>query len=201
MKRLVLLLAVLALGLAAAAWVGTSRARAADDPVSGWLAPSCGDQPSDDPFEGEEDCENDTLSSKICVDGEHFNLLHDNPADLTDLIAAINEVAEHDAALGRCGGGSSGGPSPDQSSPARIGVCAAQPMLRSDGTMGVFVNIMVSQFAQPHYEHVTPAFFYERLGLSCDVLPGYTDAGYKVDPMGNRLPLPDGNFYEYCLKA
>ena len=121
MKHLGLLLAAVALALGVAASLGTARASAADDPVSGWLAPSCGDQPSDDPFEGEEDCEDDTLSSKICVDGEHFNLLYDHPEDLTDLIPAINEVAEHDAALGRCGGGgSSGGPSPDRDSPARI---------------------------------------------------------------------------------
>src|SRR5207247_9560760 len=99
--------------------------------------------------------------------------------DRTDILAAINDVAEDGAALGGCGGGgSSGGASPDRSSPARIGVCAAQPMLRSDGTMGVLVNIMVSQLGQPPYEHVTPAF-YEGLGISCDVLPGYTGAGYK----------------------
>ena len=35
---------------------------------------------------------------------------------------------------------------------------------------------------------VTHARFYERLGASCDILPGYTYAGYWVDHMGGVVP-------------
>ena len=35
---------------------------------------------------------------------------------------------------------------------------------------------------------VSPARFYEGLGASCDVLPGYTYAGYWVDHVGGVVP-------------
>jgi hypothetical protein len=35
---------------------------------------------------------------------------------------------------------------------------------------------------------VTPARFYEGLGATCDVLPGYTYGGYWVDHMGVAVP-------------
>jgi hypothetical protein len=71
-KHFGLLLAAVALAFGTAAWLGTPHASAAEDPVSGWLDPSCGGNPSDDPFEGEQDCKRDTSSTRICVDSQHY---------------------------------------------------------------------------------------------------------------------------------
>ena len=112
MKRFILPLAALALALTAAAFLDTARANAADDPVSGWLAPSCGDKVSDDLFEGEHDCRQDTNSARICVDDGRVNLLYDHADDLEDLLEAINEIDGHSAALGGCGRGADPGDPP-----------------------------------------------------------------------------------------
>jgi hypothetical protein len=96
------------------------------------------------------------------------------------------------------GGGSSGrsgsaGSSPTvEPEPARIAICTAKPIQRTDGTVGTFADVLASEYpasdpASPYYAAV-PANYVQGLGLTCDNLPGYTDAGYKVNGEGARAP-------------
>jgi hypothetical protein len=55
--------------------------------------------------------------------------------------------------------------------------------------MGVALNLTDSQGERMvALGLVTPARFYEGLGATCDVLPGYTYGGYWVDHMGVAVP-------------
>ena len=105
--------------------------------------------------------------------------------------------------LGGGGGGGGGGteepPPPPPPEPARLGVC--------DRT-GVFRNIYASQYkttdtTSPYYGAVA-ARYYEGLGITCDILPGYTDAGYTVDGTGAKAPAGYESVwlapYEYYTK-
>lgn len=76
--------------------------------------------------------------------------------------------------------------------PARIAICTAQPIRRADGTVGTFADVLASEYpatdmASPYYG-AAPAKYAEGIGLTCDNLPGYTDAGYKVNGDGVRAP-------------
>jgi hypothetical protein len=76
--------------------------------------------------------------------------------------------------------------------PARIAVCTAAPIQRSDGTLGTFADVLADQYpatdpASPYYG-AAPAKYAEGIGLTCDNLPGYSDAGYKVNGDGVRAP-------------
>jgi hypothetical protein len=76
--------------------------------------------------------------------------------------------------------------------PARIAICTVQPIKRTDGTIGTFADVLASEYpatdpASPYYGSV-PAKYAEGIGLTCDNLPGYTDAGYKVNGDGVRAP-------------
>jgi hypothetical protein len=93
--------------------------------------------------------------------------------------------------------------------PARTTICTAKPILRSDGTIGTFNDVLASQYptsdpASPYYGAV-PAKYLQGIGLTCDALPGFTDAGYKVNGEGVRAPAGlEASWpapYEYYTKA
>ena len=99
----------------------------------------------------------------------------------------------------RSTGGTEGPPAPPPPEAARMGVC---------DRMGVFRNIFASQYkttdtTSPYYGAVA-ARYYEGLGITCDILPGYTDAGYMVDGTGAKAPVGYESFwlapYEYYTK-
>jgi hypothetical protein len=90
-------------------------------------------------------------------------------------------------------------PKPPPPPPSRVGVC---------DRMNVFRDILLSQYQttdteSPYYGAVA-AKYAEGIGITCDNLPGYTDAGYTVDGTGTRAPagLEDVSFapYEYYTK-
>jgi hypothetical protein len=85
---------------------------------------------------------------------------------------------------------------------ARGGYCAAQPTLRADGTVGLFLDLEDGQpNTDPRYAGATRAFYGQSYGLTCDNLParGYTDAGYKVDGRGVHTGTAN-DVYEYFAK-
>jgi hypothetical protein len=93
--------------------------------------------------------------------------------------------------------------------PARTAICTAKPVLRTDGTIGTFNDVLASQYptsdpASPYYGAV-PANYLQGIGLTCDILPGFTDAGYKVNGEGVRAPAGlEASWpapYEYYTKA
>jgi hypothetical protein len=76
--------------------------------------------------------------------------------------------------------------------PPRIAICTAKPIQRADGTMGTFNDVLASQYptsdpSSPYYG-AAPANYAQGIGLTCDNLPGFTDAGYKVNGEGVRAP-------------
>jgi hypothetical protein len=111
-------------------------------------------------------------------------------------------------------GGESGGKSgsaapPFVPEPARIAICTAKPIQRTDGTVGTFADVLASEYpttdpASPYYGAV-PAKYAHGIGLTCDNLPGYTDAGYKVNGDGVRAPAGlEASWpapYEYYMKT
>jgi hypothetical protein len=77
---------------------------------------------------------------------------------------------------------------------ARIAICTAKPIPRTDGTVGTFADVLASQYpttdpSSPYFGAV-PAKYAQGLGLTCDDLPGYSDSGYKVN--GDGIPAPAG---------
>lgn len=85
---------------------------------------------------------------------------------------------------------------------ARGGYCMPAPVLRSDGTFGSFVDLVFNQnLADSRYTGAYAANYAAGKGLTCDALPGYLDAGYKVDPLGLVSFDPKSNIYEYFKKA
>jgi hypothetical protein len=93
--------------------------------------------------------------------------------------------------------------------PARMAICTAKPIQRADGTMGTFADVLASQYpttdmTSPYYG-AAPAKYAEGLGLTCDNLPGYTDAGYTVNGNGARAPAGQEATwpapYEYFTKS
>ena len=94
----------------------------------------------------------------------------------------------------RCSGASQG--------LARGGYCAAQPIMRADGTVGIFLDLEDGQpTTDSRYAGATRAFYGKSYGLTCDSLPGlgYKDAGYKVDGTGTHTGT-DADVYEYFTK-
>lgn len=61
-----------------------------------------------------------------------------------------------------------------------------------DGTPlapGTFVDLLAGQpDADPHFAGATPAYYYEGVGISCDVLPGYAATGERVGYGGRGDP-------------
>jgi hypothetical protein len=111
------------------------------------------------------------------------------------------------------GSGSSGSSGSETSvpepQPARIAICTAAPIQRTDGTIGTFADVLASQYpttdtASPYYG-AAPAKYAQGLGLTCDNLPGYTDAGYTVNGDGVRAPAGQEATwpapYEYFTKS
>lgn len=64
---------------------------------------------------------------------------------------------------------------------------------------GVFLNLIKGQpNTDPIYTEAVPAFYYEGLGITCDVLPGFVATGEFADGSGN---VNAGGFYPYFAKA
>jgi hypothetical protein len=95
-------------------------------------------------------------------------------------------------------------PSPPSSGSGDRGAyCAATPLLRADGTTGVFVDLVEGQAAtDPRYAGATRAVYGRGYGLTCDNLPGlgYTDTGTTVDGDGVHTGNPASDVYEYFTK-
>ena len=93
--------------------------------------------------------------------------------------------------------------------PARTAICTPKPLSRTDGTTGTFNDVLAAQYptsdpSSPYYGAV-PANYAQGIGLTCDNLPGFTDAGYKVNGEGLRAPAGlEASWpapYEYYTKA
>lgn len=93
--------------------------------------------------------------------------------------------------------------------PARMAICTTKPVQRADGTTGTFNDVQTAQYPtsdpnSPYYGAV-PAYYLQGIGLTCDSLPGFTDAGYRVNGEGVRAPAGlEASWiapYEYYAKA
>ena len=85
--------------------------------------------------------------------------------------------------------------------PPRVAVCTQRPVVRSDGTLGYFADVLLSQLnttneASPYYG-AQPAIFVEGYGLVCQISDIVTyggnparfrDSGLKVDSTGIAPP-------------
>ncbi len=105
--------------------------------------------------------------------------------------------------------GSQSAPSVPAPQPARMVICTVKPIQRADGTTGTFADVLASQYptidtTSPYYG-AAPAKYAEGHGLTCDNLPGYTDAGYTVNGDGVRAPAGQETTwpapYEYFTKS
>ncbi len=87
------------------------------------------------------------------------------------------------------------------SQPSRAGYCAVQGNTSLDGTSivpGTFVNLVAGQpDTDPHFKGARPAYYYEGLGVSCDVLQGYAGTGELVGYGGHGDP----GGYGYMAKS
>ena len=81
--------------------------------------------------------------------------------------------------------------------------------LVEQGTTGTFNDVLASQYptndpSSPYYGAV-PANYAQGVGLTCDNLSGFTDAGYKVNGEGVKAPAGlEASWpapYEYYAKA
>lgn len=80
--------------------------------------------------------------------------------------------------------------------------CTPNSVQRTDGTSGMFVDLVVGQqSSDSKYGGATPALYGEGYGATCDalLLRGFKDAGYKVDLLGRRSGTAD-DLYEYFTK-
>jgi hypothetical protein len=85
----------------------------------------------------------------------------------------------------------------------RGGYCASKPVMRADGTVGTFLDLVDGQpVSDATYAGAVRAFFGQGYGLTCDVLTGkgFKDAGYKVDGSGIHTGNAAADIYEYFLK-
>jgi hypothetical protein len=84
----------------------------------------------------------------------------------------------------------------------RGGYCATTPVMRADGTSGIFVDLELGQAdTDPTYAGATPAFYYEGVGLTCDPPPpGYVKTSTKVNGSGHSIPGDPGAIYDYWVK-
>jgi len=80
----------------------------------------------------------------------------------------------------------------DLPQPSRAGYCAVQGNRSLDGTPivpGTFVDLVAGQpDTDPHFEGATPAYYYDGVGISCDLLPGYARTGELVGYRGHGDP-------------
>ena len=91
---------------------------------------------------------------------------------------------------GNQGGSAASATSEDSQEPRSLYCVVAGKTLPADWNgMGPALNLLDSQGdLLVQMGVVTPARFYAGLGASCDILPGYTYAGYWVDHMGGVVP-------------
>lgn len=90
----------------------------------------------------------------------------------------------------------------------RDGYCTAQPVLRSDSTWGRFVNLIQSDVningSKVTYlgQSLTPAFFLQGLGESCEVPAGYHAAGFNVAASDGSVDVaaPQFNIHPLYVK-
>ncbi|HEX5448513.1 MAG TPA: hypothetical protein VFW85_00470 [Gaiellaceae bacterium] len=123
-----------------------------------------------------------------------------SPATVGDVVSGFATipavVADVQMTLNSVSAGGSDTPGPHE------GYCMAQPVLRADGTTGVFVSLDAGQGeTDPAYKGATPALFGQSYGITCDnlALKGFTDAGYKVNGSGARTGT-SADLYEYFTK-
>lgn len=85
--------------------------------------------------------------------------------------------------------------------PSRAGYCAVRGNTSLDGTPlvpGTFVDLVAGQpDTDPHFEGARPAYYYDGVGISCDVLPGYARTGELVGYGGHGDP----GGYAYMAKS
>jgi hypothetical protein len=87
--------------------------------------------------------------------------------------------------------------------PPRVAVCTKSPILRGDGTIGTFAEVLLSQYGTTDesspYFRAAPAIFVQGYGLMCQISEVVTyggnpsqfrDTGAKVD--GTGVPAPPG---------
>ena len=77
-------------------------------------------------------------------------------------------------------------------SQGRAGFCSAPGNTTASGAAippGTFLDLGVSQpSSDPHFTGATPAYYYQGLGISCDVLSGYHKTGEMVGYNGSGDP-------------
>ncbi len=75
---------------------------------------------------------------------------------------------------------------------ARAGYCSVAGNTSPGGAAlspGTFLNLTDGQAdGDAHYKGATPAYYYQGMGISCDVLPGYTKTGEMVGYWGHGDP-------------
>lgn len=94
-----------------------------------------------------------------------------------------------------------GGATVEISEPSRAGYCAVAGNTWPSGASiqpGTFLDLVAGQpDTDPHYKGAIPAYYYEGQGISCDVLPGYTNTGEQVGYSGHGDP----GVYAYLAKS
>ena len=87
------------------------------------------------------------------------------------------------------------------SQPSRAGYCAVQGNTSLDGTPivpGTFVDLVARQpDTDPHFKGARPAYYYDGVGISCDLLPGFAPTGELVGYGGHGDP----GGYAYMAKS
>lgn len=128
------------------------------------------------------------------VDGQR-RLTFSNPVD----IPGATNIKEVSVTAGRCAPGAPGR-TVFVPMPARVAVCSPQPMLRGDGSMGIYHDIPIAQWLDKASKYFgMPAAKYAKggpvNGTTCDNLPGYRSTGRKVDASGLQQG-GDGQVYD-----
>ena len=158
------------------------------------------------------------LAASASADEGHtgVTLCHQPGPHQKTLVVDANAVAAHLAHgdyLGPCegGDGDSNDPGGDGNDPGDEGgggvgvVSVSVPAVPRYGYClgGVFADLV---FQQPSTDplwnsYIRPASFYEGVGITCDVLPGYTNTGLFVDPSGVNYGDEEGAVYSYFVKS
>ena len=207
MKRIAVLLALVSGLVIAAAFVGTTSAKAFTPSTAEWLAPSCssvGEGPadliSDDFWEEERDCSSDTTGTVVCIDGATLTIwTDDDPGDVTssdsDLGAMLADIRDNgdSAALGAC----ASAPAPP---PAREAYCSVAgnttPFTGDPIPAGTFLNLLAGQpNTDKHYAGDVPAWYVQGVGLTCSLTPAQaalaSASTQRVGAAGDpEIPIP-----------
>lgn len=95
--------------------------------------------------------------------------------------------------------------------PSRAGYCVSEPVKRSDGTMGRFVDLYFgSPASDPMWKDARPAVYVQGFGIMCDIQnvasyggdpSKFEPAGYNVDGVGATGPQEGAIYPFYRLKA